>query len=162
MAFAGYRHVLVPVALDSDEELALARGALEVAGHLVGKEGRITLASVRTPLEAAGDRRLVDEQALMAYRAILAGRERWAADQLASLSDGARGAVARVDAKTFADERGVAREICEGARAVGADLIVMPTHSRRGVERVFLGSVAQKVAHLSPIPVLLIPARPAP
>jgi len=159
MVFAGYRHAFVPVALDSDEELALARGAIDVARALVGGEGRLTLASVRTPLEAAGDRRLVDEKALMAYRAILAGRERWAGEQLASLADHARAGLSRVDTKTFPDERGVAREICEGARAVGADLVVMPTHSRRGVERVFLGSVAQKVAHLSTLPVLLLPAR---
>lgn len=36
------------------------------------------------------------------------------------------------------------------------DLIVMGTHGRRGLSRLFLGSVAEKVVRLSPIPVLTI------
>lgn len=42
------------------------------------------------------------------------------------------------------------------AKARGADLIVMGTHGRRGLSRVFLGSVAEKVVRLSPIPVLTV------
>lgn len=44
------------------------------------------------------------------------------------------------------------RGILETARTLGADLIVMGSHGRRGVEKVVLGSVAQRVlshAHLS-------------
>lgn len=37
-----------------------------------------------------------------------------------------------------------------------ADLIVMGTHGRRGLSHVFLGSVAEKVVRLSPIPVLTV------
>ncbi|CAB3767347.1 universal stress protein UspA [Burkholderia sp. MSh2] len=39
-----------------------------------------------------------------------------------------------------------------------ADLIVMGTHGRRGFQRLFLGSVAERVLRLSPRPVLMIPA----
>ena len=42
------------------------------------------------------------------------------------------------------------------AKSRDADLIVMGTHGRRGLSRVFLGSVAEKVVRLSPIPVLTI------
>jgi len=38
-----------------------------------------------------------------------------------------------------------------------ADLIVIGTHGRRGVNRLMLGSVAENVVRISPIPVLLIP-----
>ena len=44
------------------------------------------------------------------------------------------------------------RGILDTAKAVGADLIVMGSHGRRGLEKVVLGSVAQRVlshAHLS-------------
>ncbi|HYA38367.1 MAG TPA: universal stress protein, partial [Candidatus Methylomirabilis sp.] len=38
-----------------------------------------------------------------------------------------------------------------------ADVVVLGTHGRRGVERLLLGSVAEGVARLSTVPVLLIP-----
>ena len=37
----------------------------------------------------------------------------------------------------------------------GCDLIVMASHGRRGVSRMLLGSQAQKVVTLSPVPVLV-------
>jgi nucleotide-binding universal stress UspA family protein len=42
------------------------------------------------------------------------------------------------------------------ARARGADLIVMGTHGRRGVSHVLLGSQAERVVRLSPVPVLTV------
>lgn len=50
-------------------------------------------------------------------------------------------------------------EILKIARQENADLIVMGTHGRTGVEHLFLGSVAEKVVRLSSCPVLTIPAR---
>jgi universal stress protein A len=52
-----------------------------------------------------------------------------------------------------------ARGIVEVARALGADLIVMPTHGRRGLPHFFLGSVAERVVREAPCPVLT--ARPS-
>jgi nucleotide-binding universal stress UspA family protein len=48
------------------------------------------------------------------------------------------------------------RQIVDAAVACGAELIVMGTHGRRGFSRVFLGSVAEKVVRLSPLPVLTL------
>ena len=42
------------------------------------------------------------------------------------------------------------------AAKVGADLIVMGTHGRRGVERALMGSVAREVANTSNVPLLLV------
>ncbi len=42
----------------------------------------------------------------------------------------------------------------------GADLIVVGTHGRSGVERLLLGSVAEQVSHHSTIPVLLVRNHP--
>ena len=47
--------------------------------------------------------------------------------------------------------------ILQAAKEGGADVIVLGTHGRRGLSRVFLGSVAEKVVRLSPVPVLTIP-----
>ena len=44
--------------------------------------------------------------------------------------------------------------ILDAITSTGADLVVMGTHGRRGVSRVFLGSVAEKIVRHSPIPVL--------
>lgn len=38
----------------------------------------------------------------------------------------------------------------------GADLIVLGTHGRRGIDRILMGSDAERVARMSPLPVLLI------
>lgn len=49
-----------------------------------------------------------------------------------------------------------AEEICSEATHAGADLIVMGTHGRGALSRVLLGSVAQNVIRISPIPVLTV------
>jgi nucleotide-binding universal stress UspA family protein len=49
-----------------------------------------------------------------------------------------------------------AAEILDAAGRLNADLIVMGTHGRRGVSRMLLGSVAEKVVRSSPVAVLTI------
>lgn len=46
--------------------------------------------------------------------------------------------------------------VLEEAKGWGADLIVIGTHGRRGVRRVVLGSSAESIVRLSPVPVLLV------
>lgn len=53
------------------------------------------------------------------------------------------------------------REIIKLAKREGADLIVMGTHGRSGVDRLIIGSVAEKVVRLSPCPVLTVHSAPA-
>jgi nucleotide-binding universal stress UspA family protein len=58
---------------------------------------------------------------------------------------------------TFAE--GIAYvEINRVARDAGADLIVMGTHGRTGIEHALLGSVAERVIRTSPVPVMVVPA----
>jgi nucleotide-binding universal stress UspA family protein len=49
-----------------------------------------------------------------------------------------------------------AEEILRLAEEAGADLIVMGTHGRKGIDRILFGSVAEKVVKSSPIPVMTI------
>ena len=54
-------------------------------------------------------------------------------------------------------ERNVTYEgILETAQAEGADLIVMGSHGRKGVQALILGSVAQKVLTHAKVPVLIV------
>ena len=46
--------------------------------------------------------------------------------------------------------------IVRAAEEEGADMIVMGTHGRRGLERILLGSVASKVVQLASCPVMTI------
>ena len=50
--------------------------------------------------------------------------------------------------------------IVEQAKEVGADLIVMGTHGRRGAARALIGSVAERVVRTATVPVLTVHARP--
>jgi nucleotide-binding universal stress UspA family protein len=47
--------------------------------------------------------------------------------------------------------------IVDAAREIGADAIVIGTHGRRGLTRMFLGSVAERVLRLATVPVIAVP-----
>jgi nucleotide-binding universal stress UspA family protein len=47
-------------------------------------------------------------------------------------------------------------EIVSFAEKLNADLIIMPSHGRRGITRLLLGSVAERVVRLAQCPVLII------
>jgi nucleotide-binding universal stress UspA family protein len=49
-----------------------------------------------------------------------------------------------------------ATEILRAASDVGADTIAIATHSRRGIDRLVFGSVAERVVHGTPLPVIVI------
>ncbi|MDP3169424.1 MAG: universal stress protein, partial [Polaromonas sp.] len=48
------------------------------------------------------------------------------------------------------------RGILETAGSVGADLIVMGSHGRRGLEKLVLGSVAAQVLAHAHLPILIV------
>ena len=48
------------------------------------------------------------------------------------------------------------QKILETAKNQQVDLIIMGTHGRTGLQHVLLGSVAEKVVHLAPCPVLVV------
>ncbi|PSJ43813.1 universal stress protein [Zobellella endophytica] len=52
-----------------------------------------------------------------------------------------------------------AEEILAQASRLGADLIVMGTHGRHGVEKLLLGSTTERLIRKSTIPVLTVPER---
>jgi nucleotide-binding universal stress UspA family protein len=52
--------------------------------------------------------------------------------------------------------------VADAAREWKADLIVAGTHGRRGIGRLVLGSGAEQIIRLSPVPVLVVRAPEAP
>lgn len=57
------------------------------------------------------------------------------------------------------DGKSIPERILEIAHDIDADLIVIGTHGRQGIERLLLGSVAQAVASTAEIPIQIIPSR---
>lgn len=55
--------------------------------------------------------------------------------------------------------RGIADRILELAGSLRADLVVVGTHGAQGLERMLLGSVADKVVRGASMPVLVVPTR---
>lgn len=66
-------------------------------------------------------------------------------------------AAAAVPVKTLVGEGHAVHEgIARVAESVGADLVVMGSHGRRGLEKLVLGSVAQRVLQTVHVPVLVV------
>ncbi len=61
-----------------------------------------------------------------------------------------------VDVETAVVDGSPSREIIRYAEENGCDLIVMGTHGRGGIDRLLLGSVAEKVVRGASIPVLTV------
>lgn len=79
---------------------------------------------------------------------------------LEQAADGLRKQGATVET-TVLESRGdrVSEIIADTARQSGVDLIVLGTHGRRGVQRLLIGSDAEQVARIAPVPVLLVRER---
>jgi universal stress protein A len=87
-------------------------------------------------------------------RGVYESQRKWAADALAAraVALAAKGAPARSVVKV-----GVAsEEIFRVAAEEHADMIVMGTQGRTGLERLMLGSVAERVIRAAPCPVLTV------
>jgi nucleotide-binding universal stress UspA family protein len=61
--------------------------------------------------------------------------------------------------ETLVKEGDTGDAILEAAAEIKPDVIVMGTHGRRGLEKILLGSVAEKVLRHSTVPMYIIPAR---
>lgn len=61
--------------------------------------------------------------------------------------------------KTLVTEGSFADSIVKTAENVAADMIVMGSHSRRGLDKLLMENVAEKVLHLSNVPVVVIPIK---
>jgi hypothetical protein len=55
-----------------------------------------------------------------------------------------------------ADWRPFSAAIVDEARRWSAELIALGTHGRTGLARLALGSVAERVIHIAPVPILLV------
>jgi len=74
----------------------------------------------------------------------------------ACLQKAALGGVPAEGTWVMGDMKRVSEHVNEHARHVGADLIVVGSHGRRGASRLFLGSDAEQIVRHAPVPVLVV------
>jgi nucleotide-binding universal stress UspA family protein len=144
---AAFRTILHPTDFSPASRAAFTRAVA------LTKENRATLivAHVLVPSAAMIGDGYVSPAA---YEAIEAAARGGAQKGLARLAARARKAGVRV--RTLLLHGLAHEEIARAARARRADLIVMGTHGRTGVGRLFLGSVAERVVARAPCPVLTV------
>jgi nucleotide-binding universal stress UspA family protein len=147
----GYKRILVPV----DGGATSARGMLEAIKLAHDARAKLLLLHV------------VEEYAILglpeagaSIGPVLDALKASGRRTLAKIERDARRLGVRPQTKLIEDFSGrVANAIVDEARRWRADVIVMGTHGRRGLNRVLLGSDADLVVRYSPVPVLLVPAR---
>lgn len=141
------KNILVPVDFGEASEAALAY-AVDLAE---GTDAKVfVLHSYELPLVGLPD-------GVVSATAELTGRVVRAAQQ--ALDELVRRYEKRKVPVTSHLEQGDAREvILRQAERLGADLIVIGTHGRRGIARALIGSVAESVVRTSPVPVLTVHA----
>lgn len=146
-----YQRILVPVDGSSTSDQGLAE-AIAIA-RLTG--GRIRLLNVFVePFEAVGIDGAMCTGADI-HRLVREGGQML----LAKASEQVRTQGIAVDSVLEDAEGGrVCDVVARVAQSWAADLIVIGTHGRRGVGRMLLGSDAEQILRIAPVPVLLVRA----
>jgi nucleotide-binding universal stress UspA family protein len=147
----GYKRILVPV----DGSPTSARGVAEAIKLAQDGGAKLLLLHVVEEYAILGI-----PEAGASIGPVLDALNRAGRITLAKIERGARRLGVRAETKLVEDFSGrVANAIVDQAKRWRADVIVMGTHGRRGLNRVLLGSDAEIVVRYSPVPVLLVPAR---
>jgi nucleotide-binding universal stress UspA family protein len=65
-------------------------------------------------------------------------------------------AIGNIDVRRIVREGSPAPTTADTAEEIGADMVVVGSHGRTGLVRALLGSVAERICRLSPVPVLVV------
>lgn len=141
-----FRRILVATDFSAQSE-----NAWGLARRLAGAVGaEVVLLHVFVPPPPPVEAPLPPDYAEEVYE----GSRKWVEQQLEAWAAAAR--AEGLTATTFFRTGVAHRDIVDTAREVQADLIAIGTHGRGGVERLLLGSVADRVIRLADCPVLAI------
>lgn len=157
MSFAP-KHILVPVAIDPEEDFSLAEHAVlaacDIAEKFSSKITLVHLAPVITPGGAASFD--VTGRIYQSFINVLKARFDFGQKKLHELQEAAKGRGITIEGRVIDKLESTANVILEIANELGADLLVIGSHGRSGLSKVVFGSVAEKVAEKAVIPVLLL------
>ena len=100
------------------------------------------------------------EVAVASIQSVWQEQRQWAEEQLAGRVEAA--AEHGLPARSLLRTGSAPEEIVQAAGDESADLVVVGTHGRTGINRLVIGSVAERVVRVAPCPVLTVKPRPAP
>lgn len=142
-----FKHLLVPIDGSPTSELAVGKAI----GLAKAFDAEVTAIYVIDPYPFTG----VGADFAYGQGQYLTAAKSAATDALANARKQLEQAGVKLHTATV-ESHTVWRGILEAAESGGADLIVIGSHGRSGIEKLVLGSVAQKVVSHSSLPVLLV------
>lgn len=162
MSFAPH-HILVPVAIDTDDDVSLAEQAVMTACDLAEKfDAKITLVHFASTLPVGAPTNLdVTGHVFDTLMKILQARFNLGRLKLEELQKEARARGIKIEGRVIDSIESTAHVIVDTAAELDADLLVMCSHGRQGLSKMLFGSVAAKVAELASMPVLLLHQSPS-
>lgn len=143
-----YKRILVPVD-GSDTSNTALQEALRIA-----KDQQAALRLIHVVDEVIIDG---DIEGYIDYGTLRDALQQAGQHLLAKVADTAKQAGVEAETtllETMGERLGEA--IAKEAKRWRADLIVMGTHGRHGLDRLFMGSIAEGTARLAPVPLLLV------
>ena len=150
------KKILVPLALDSDEEREIAEAAVEAACDLAKAFGAELLLTHAAPPPVPVVGPDLSGETLKVLSQVIEERVSTAKNALAGFEKKAAAVGVKASSVVRSDPDGIPRVLVGVAEDEGVDMIAMCSHGRMGITRIILGSVAERVAHLSKVPVLLL------
>ena len=141
-----FKHILVPI--DGSEH---ASNALETAASLARDEGATCTVCMVVDIVQAAALGFATPDLVQGWLKTIDGTARELVDEAA-----AKMRAFGVTTRSEVIEGNPADAILEVAKKHRVDLIVMGSHGRSGLGRIFLGSVAESVLRRSPVPVLVV------
>ena len=152
------KHILVPVAIDPDDDFELASKAVFAACDIAEKFGsKITLLHLATLTTPGGGAPVdVSGQIYHSFMLVLQARIDRGRLKLKELQEVAKKRGIVVEGRVVDSLENTSEVICQTADELHVDLLVISSHGRRGLSKVFFGSVAEQVVQKSKIPVLLL------
>lgn len=146
-----YKHILIAIDGSEIAERALTQG-LMIAQKLIAKVTLVHVTELWSALDMAHNTREGIRNPIVEFEKIAAA----SANRL--LEDATKkAAVVSVPCKSIhVRDRHPAEGIIETAKEVRADLIVMGSHGRRSIGRLFMGSQAVEVLSHTKVPALIV------
>jgi nucleotide-binding universal stress UspA family protein len=156
------KKILVPLVLETHEEREMGAYALNAARDLAEAfGGALQLITVIKPGHVHDPMDTAVESGEAAKVAVEEAQHHGAAVRKAQMSlesaaqSALEGSNVKAEIKVY-ESSDIPFQINKAADNLGCDAVVMPSHGRKGVARVILGSVAEKVVQGARVPVLVL------